>query len=202
MTNLLRKLLLLLSLFCVSGVSLADTPVYVVEIANFSCPHCLAAESISEDIASAAKRTGGRFVFAPLSWGDQSSWRDRVYYASRNQGDQISALVRKSLFEASQTMSLPLENLSQVMTWLAQDLADTEIDFEQLRRDALSESSQEAMDKALFLASQAAVNRVPTFILIQDGEVVSIFTRSQELPSPTSLKSAVISEISRLSKSG
>jgi len=177
----------------------SDEPVYIVEIANFSCPYCLKMETVLPQIQQATEETGGKFVFAPISWGEQSSWRDRVYYAARNQGEAVAEAVRRSLFSAVQDLMLPLEDLHQAIVWLKQDVKNVSIDFDRLMQDARSEQALESHNRGMRLAANAGVDKLPAYLFIKNADVVAILSRSQSLSTATALKLAVLEKVKELS---
>ncbi len=190
----------LLGLWLWASIAPAATPVHVVEIANFSCPYCLAMESAGNELRRATEATGGRFVFAPISPQEgASNWQDRIYYAARNQGPKAEAAVRAALFRGAQDLNLPMENLDQVLVFLAEDLSSLELDWVRLRQDALNPSTLESYQRALWLGASAGIDAVPAYIFIVDGEIVDAIGRNPTTNDLSALRREVLDEIKKLS---
>lgn len=178
----------------------AVSPVHVVEIVNFSCPYCAAMESSGGDLRRAVEATGGRFVFAPLTLQeDRSNWRDRLYYAAREQGPDAEVAVRRALFRGAQDLNLPLENLDQVLVFLGDELAAQAIDWERLRKDATAPATSEAYQRALYLAASAGIDALPAYIFIVDGEVAASIGRDPATNDLSALRRNVLDKIQELS---
>jgi protein-disulfide isomerase len=162
----------------VSAANAAPPSFYVVEIANFGCAHCRAMDPLIPSLIAATTAAGGEFDFAPLVWDDQSEARDMVYYAVRQQGPDVAAAVRASLFKGIQDNSLPFEDVAQVEAWLQQDVpVSVGIDYDQLARDLNTDVLTRLPEaKTARLAKAAGVSATPTFVFIKDGAVVTTLT--------------------------
>jgi predicted DsbA family dithiol-disulfide isomerase len=151
---------------------------YVVEIANFACAHCRAMDPLVPSLIAATTAAGGEFDFAPLVWDGQPEARDMVYYAARQQGPDVAAAVRTSLFKGIQDNNLPFEDVAQVDAWLQQDVpVSVGIDYDQLARDLNTDVLTHLPEaKTARLAKAAGVSATPTFVFIKDGVVVTTLT--------------------------
>lgn len=167
-------------------------PIHLVEIANFGCPYCRSMESMNLDIALTVSKYGGRFIFSPLTWGENvSPVKDLIYYAARNQGDSVETSVRHALFKATQDLQLPMENASQVLVYLRQELPTLAVDWDRLEKDVYASATQDTMLRAARLAVEAGVNHVPAYLYIQSGKIIGILDRSN-FPSTSEFKKAVL----------
>lgn len=175
----------------------ATTPkFYVVEIANFGCPHCRDMQSYQSLIASQIQALGGEFDFAPVVWDSQPPARDWAYYAARNQGAAVAQAVEQAMFSAVQDSQLPLENLGQVMAWLQQTVpATADIDYSRLLQDASSTAAQDAETRAEELAMKVNVTVTPTYVMVQNGGVAGAWFLSQSGETPAQLASSVVSGV-------
>lgn len=183
-----------------SSVGLLAQPVHVVKIANFNCSVCRASSSMDPAIEAAARDTGGQFVFAPISWGEQSNAKDLVYYAAKNRDPAVAQFVSRSLYKGSQDFGLPMENSSQVMAWLEQDGLDkTGMPLAPLITESMAPLAQASYDKAVALAVTAHVNSVPGYILVVDGTPVALLDPTSVNSRLLDLREAVVSKIKQLS---
>lgn len=197
----MKRLSALFGLWLWASAAPAATPVHVVEIANFSCPFCLAMEPAGAEVRRATEATGGRFVFAPLTLQEgASNWRDRLYYAARNQGPKAEAAVRGALFRGAQDLNLPMENLDQTLVFLAEELSSLGLDWERLRQDALDPTTSESYQRALWLAASAGIDAVPAYIFIVDGEITTAVGRNPATNDLSSLRREVLDKIKELSE--
>lgn len=188
--------IVVLALALLLGATAQAEPVYVVEIANFSCGYSRSFDTSVPAVREAVEATGGRFVFAPISFGEgQSQWRDRVYYASRDQGAEAAQSVRKALFYGAQTLQLPLESSAQVIEHLRGTLGETAFEWEVLERRAHAAPTREAVEQAFALGAANRVDPLPAFLLIVNGEVVEKLDRNDTENDLSALRDLVLERV-------
>lgn len=177
--------------------SMADA-VYVVEIASFSCSFCRQAESAVSDIERAVGATGGKFIFAPLSWesGD-GNWDDRLYYAARSElaPSQLSNL-RKALYAVKQDYQVAGTDLGELVNNL-ETLIPQEAPWQKLMVSAENDSTLIAWNKAGGLAYKSGASNVPVYLVMNKlGDIVSVVERKDNitlLDQITAVKAAIAS---------
>lgn len=170
----------------------------VVKIMNFSCPICRASESLDDSIRSAAAETGGKLVAAPVPASETTGARERIYYASRLQGDAVEQNVRTSLFKGAQDMDAPFEDNAQTVAWLEDDLTPkgVRVDWARLSRDADAPDASGALGRAARLALKAGAQGLPTYIVMKNNRIVGAFDpRSVGSNSLISLRDAVVAAV-------
>lgn len=180
------------------SILLAGNPAYIVEIANFSCPHCAAMERHYEEIERAAEATGGSLSFAPISWGDQSDWRDRFYYSAAINNKADAELIRRSIYRAAAQSGQPLENIYQVKEWLLQDVGNL-INIDEIQEGAYDEDVEAALEKTKRLIAISGIQSVPSYIIIRDGAVIKSIERIEN-EQYNDYKERIIQEIRSLEK--
>jgi len=163
----------LLALSCIGAAAARE--VSVVKVVNFSCSVCRASESQDESIRAAVQATGGRFVLATMPVSADVYWRELMYYAARERDAALEPQVRQSLYRGAQDMGLPFADMPQVAVWLAQDLPDVKVDWAALGEQALSaRAPRDALGRAMRLIVSAGVQKLPSYVLIADGELAGL----------------------------
>lgn len=197
-----RQVIAALGLLSCAVSAWADTsPVSVVKVINFACPICRASEVQDSGIVSAVKNSGGRFVYAPLPAEEGDYAKERVYYASRKQGDEVEARVRASLYKGSQDMGLPFQNPIQVIEWLKDDLGEeVGINYVRLLTDTNDKDTSIALGKAAAVAVAGGSQGLPSYILIQQNKPAATLdpSSSGKGSSLLNLREEVIKRISQL----
>ncbi|MHB1666137.1 thioredoxin domain-containing protein [Thiomonas sp.] len=190
------KTLLGAGLLLASWMTHAD-PVYLVELANFACPHCDHMHAYEPGIAQAVKATGGEFDFAPAPAEKQSDSAAKIYYAARQQGPVIAAETESLLFEAMAVDGLPVQNATQGIVFLQQDWPKTipAPDYDKLARDTADAAVEAAANKAITLGADMGASRLPAFIFIQNGAPVGMLARGARYPTMPRLRQAVLQAI-------
>jgi protein-disulfide isomerase len=150
------------------------SPINVVKLISFNCATCYQSETLDPPIRRAVLEQGGKFVIAPIPRLETDS-RERFYYALRDLGPEIEEKTRQSLFKGSQDLNYPLADAPQVLDWLSQDLASLAIDWNAIVATANGEHGADPVARALDLASKAGAQVTPTYVLVRDGVVLSMF---------------------------
>jgi protein-disulfide isomerase len=153
---------------------LALSPINVVKLISFNCPACYQSETLDPPIRNAVRQQGGKFVIAPLPRLETDS-RERFYYALRDLSPEIEEKTRQSLFKGSQDLNYPLADAPQVLDWLSQDLASVAIDWNVIVTTVNGEHGADAVARAIDLAAKAGAQVTPTYVLVRDGVVLSMF---------------------------
>lgn len=199
----MKSLLVALALLLGSALAQAS-PVYVVKIVNFSCPYCRASESIDDKIKEAAYEVGGDFLYGPITLiKEGSDARDRVYFASVKLDLPDTTKIRRALYQGAQDEGQMFENVPQVIVYLQRVLPDAAIDWNTLSVKAVSKEVSSSLQKTKELAVKGSVDQLPSYLLIQEGEVVAILdSSSSDTPRFPQLRDAVVSKIKSLAKKG
>ena len=150
------------------------SPIHVVKLISFNCPACYQSETLDPPIRRAVREQGGKFVVAPLPRPETNS-RERFYYALRDLGPEVEEKTRESLFKGSQDLNYPLADAPQVLDWLSQDLATLDIDWDAIIATVNGEHGADAIKRAIDLAAKAGAQVTPTYVLVRDGVVLSMF---------------------------
>lgn len=195
-----RRILLALSVLSLLPPPLwAQAPVHVVKVLNFSCARSRALEAHDAAIATAVAEGGGQFVFAPVSWGEQSDARDRVYYAARSFGSAIEQRVRAALYAGAQDSGLPFEDIPQVIVWLQQELGEAFMDWNAIMKGAYDPDTTGAVSRAVRLAVRAGVDGLPAYVFVRGSEPVALLDpEALGTAAPLALKDAVLRKYSEL----
>lgn len=191
----MRRWLLTLPLLATLGSAWAAD---VVKIINFSCPVCRASESLDISIRDAVSASGGHFVPAPIPPDETSGARERVYYASRNQGSQVEELVRRSIYHGVQDLEMPLDDNAQTTSWLEDDLTNgpVKVNFTQLIQDADSADAAQALARAARLALRGGVQALPAYLVLKNNQIIAAFDpQSAGSGSLLNLRDAVVKAV-------
>lgn len=188
----------------VASFSVKADPVYIVKIINFSCAYCRASESIDPPIIQAVEGTGGKFVYAPLTWGEgQSSTKDLAYYWLKTKYAKSEDNIRDSFYKGSQDFGYLFEDPSQILVFLKQEYAGAfdSLTVEEISNALNSDIAQGRRHKALKLGVEAGVNAVPAYIFVKNGKAVGLLDRESSSNNFSALRDAVLKKIDELSKS-
>ena len=192
-----RTLLLASGLLPLGALAQQGPRVDVVKVMSFSCPACYAAEAQDRAIEAVVAQGNGRFVRAPLpSLEGDTGDKDRVYYAARDISPRMTEDVKVSLYKAFHEMRISLNDLMSTYNWLEQDLAhvDTTV-LRNLVQRAQEPAAAAAFKRAVTLAKQAGVDRVPSYIVLVDSEVVATLDPSLFPQGLAALREAVIARV-------
>lgn len=191
-----------LPLFAVLGLTSAASanPVYLVELANFACPHCAHMEALDPAIAKAVKRTGGIFDFAPVPAKSQTIAPEEIYFAARMQGPAVAQETRELLFEAMHDDGEPIQSITQGLVFLQQDWPQKGpvVNYQAIATEAESKPVLRAVDKAQMLGLQEGVSRLPAFVFVRHGSPVAVIARGPQYPSTPQIRTAVLAKIRQL----
>ncbi len=200
--TLLRLLKLALAGGLLLGPVLTQaSPVYLVELANFACPHCNHMQSFDPKIDNAVKATGGEFDFAPVRAKSQTDAAALVYFAAREQGPRVAAITRALLFEAMYNDGEPIQSVTQGVVFLEQDWPKSQPtpDFQKMTAATATHPVQDSMIKAMQLGAGLGVSKLPAFVFIHDGSPGLVLERSAQYPTEPQLAAAVLKAIAQQS---
>lgn len=183
----------------VSGFSAhaQNEPVDVVKVMSFSCSFCLASEIQDRAIEAEVRKLGGRFVRAPIpERASLPGTRERVYYAARDMEPAFGEMVKTSLYRGVQDAQVTLDTYAQVYHWLTQDMPDQEAKVARVLQLAQQEAAGGALQRAVSLTISSGVERLPTYVFISQGRVVTTLDSvSAGAPSMAALREAVIKQL-------
>ncbi|OCX68698.1 hypothetical protein A6M27_17030 [Acidithiobacillus thiooxidans] len=187
--------------FFLNPILVQASPVYLVELANFACPHCNHMESFDPKIDAEVKATGGAFDFAPVRAKSQTDAAAEVYFAAREQGPQIAAITRALLFEAMYNDGEPLQSVTQGVVFLQQDWPKSEPapNFQKMATATATTTVQQSVLKAMQLGVSLGVSKLPAFVFIHDGRPGLVLERGTQYPTEPQLASAVLKAIAQQS---
>lgn len=190
----------LLLLFSLAPAASAR-PVYLVELANFACPHCAHMEARDLPIQKSVAATGGLFDFAPVRANQQTDASQLVYFAARKQGQGVAETTRALLFEAMHQDGEPIQSVTQGVVFLQQDWPKKgpAVNFQELASDAHTQAVLLSAQKAQMLGMEEGVSRLPAFVFVQHGQPVALIARGPEYPSTAQIQVAVLAKIKQLS---
>jgi len=190
---------LVAALLAFSQLSEAQTdPVNVVKIMNLSCPVCRASEFQDAPIRQVVSSYGGKLVLAPVPAQGGTGAAEKVFYASRDQGDDIADAVRTSLFKGAQDMGQPFTDVSQVVVWLQSDLTNQKIDWPALIVAANAPAAESSLGRAAALAVQTGAASLPTYIVLKGTTVfATVDPETVNHGSLVSLRDAVIDSVKK-----
>lgn len=161
------------------GLPASPTGVVVVELANFYCNRCRAANDHYDRLVQTAQSMGVDMRFAPVSWEGQSLWPDRTYYATRDLFPAAEGLIRNAMFDGLQREGMIFETLSQVIAYLERRQVtekalklDAKFSLASIAERAISDDTMVAEAKAGRLINLTGAEEVPVFIWVKDGEIL------------------------------
>lgn len=186
---MIRRLALAL-LGAALAVSARAEPISIVKVLSFGCPVCRASEQLDPDIVRAVRMGGGKFVYAPMPSDPANLNRELAYYSARDLGAEAQA--RASLYKGSQDYGLPFSDPVQVVVWLQDDAG---IDGSRLSAGITGDAARQALGRAVRLAAKAGVQRLPAYILLRDGDVLSVVA-ADGASSLFAIKKKVLDELS------
>ena len=198
----IRNLLIAAGVVATGLTSTAQaTPVDVVKIINFSCSVCRASETLDNSIRQTVAATGGHFVPAPMP-PDESTARERVYYAARDMGGPDSEpIIRASLFKGAQDMQMSLTDVPQTVAWLQDDIGSrVNLNWSQLQEAANGSAAQASLGKAARLVVSSGAQALPTYILLKQGAIVGTLD-PDSIPNKSllNLREAVVTAVEKAS---
>ena len=164
-----------------SSVALAQdaNQITVVQLVNFMCSKSRQVNIQYDRMAMAAKAAKIGFRFAPVTWDTQSPWPARIYYTIRNLYPAAEPVIRNALFDGMQTRGLAFETMSQVMAHLVNSQLDVEatkvepqFNLATIAEVSTSEDIEVAMLRAARLLILSEAELVPTFVWLQNGEII------------------------------
>ena len=185
------------------GLQASPTGVVVVELANFYCPLCRAANDHFDRLVQTARAVGMDMRFAPVSWEGQSLWPDRTYYATRDLYPATESLIRNAMFDGLQREGMLFEGISQVVAYLerrqvpeAAVKLDSRFDLAAIVERANSEDTMVAEAKAGRLVTMSGAEQVPVFVWVNDGQVTKVLS-PRNAEDPFSLVQLVYRELAQ-----
>ncbi|WP_018234316.1 thioredoxin domain-containing protein [Thioalkalivibrio thiocyanodenitrificans] len=172
--------------------------IFLVEVANFSCPYCRAMSRWHDHLETAVRQYGGAFRFAPISLSEHNDTRELIYYGARQLGAEAAERVKEALYRGAQDDQLPMETEAQVLEFLGRAPSTRTFNLAQLQVAARSEEAREAHQRALRLAHMARVNLLPSYVFIQDGRPVYTLERHDDQPVGSAFRGRIEAKLKEL----
>lgn len=175
-------------------------PVDVVEVLNFACPHCRAAEAVDGSIKSAVEAQGGKFIWAPIPVLKSDSGEAEIeYYAARDLSPDFAQAFKASMYKGAQDMQIVLQTPMDIYTWTQQDMPNYTSLLSQMFQVSKDPKYRDSVGKALLLAQQSGVTLLPGYIFVRDNTVVGMVDRATAgSDSPVVIQRAVLAELKKL----
>lgn len=176
------------------------SPIYVVKYISFSCNFCRNAEQGDTLVEQAVSATGGAISVAPVDTSENPNFtKERLFYASRRLGPDVAKRIRLALYSATQDHGLTFNSLDALDTWLSVNAADwlDDASRKSLILDSTTEDTTASIGRALRLARSAGVDVLPSYVVLQDGNVKAVFDR-QGYPSLHDLRDKLARRISEM----
>lgn len=168
-------------------VGIAHASVDVVEIGNFYCPHCFAAESAAAKLSDRVINNGGSFEFVPVLTQAAKKWPVLVYLGLTSK--RAEDIARGAFFNAAQVAKLDMGTLSQTCNALS---TYSLISREDCLRAGRSMQGRLRYRKVLkligFVFKGNAQLNLPVFVFERDGQIIKVVSGSV---SPTALSSLI-----------
>lgn len=179
------KIFISLLFALISTFSYAErvTPIDVVKIINFECPHCASSNHLDSSFRRYIAQFGGRLVIAPVSPQIETNARDRVFYAVKKVDENASFLVKDQIFRAYHEFNLKFDDTYQVEEWIKQELQNTDVvnlDWENIAKLYFSKDVDMTMIKALKIIIQNDLENLPAYVYYKDGKVLKIVDYSED----------------------
>ena len=170
---------LLVLVVILTGVSHAS-PRNVIEVANFYCPDCYAAEKQIAPLEKAVQAQGGVLDFVPIVYGRISPWPARVYLAMPARD---GAPAKAALFTAAAVNGLPMASAQAACSVVLNRLSRP-LSLEACVNLASSEVPKQRLQAVMTLLHHVYPNAqtpvlFPLFIVMQDGQVREVLSRHQ-----------------------
>lgn len=146
----------------------AEAPIYVAEVADFACPHCVDYHPTYTRLIREYAKTGqARFVFMSVNWtgGNNSTVATQVMYCAGEQGAYWQ--MHDEIFELSENQganALDRETLLGMAGDMGLDTGDMESCMNNNR-------SRRSVTEAVNLAQRFGVSATPTVMVSYDGGV-------------------------------
>jgi hypothetical protein len=156
-----------LLLFLASTQAIATN--YIVEIADFSCAHCLQAESFNYKIKSELKKNGDEFVFAPVGNSNNNPIIE-LFYNSIKEDKELENRVRPVLFDLVQNLRIPMSTLDELHDWFSINFSQKNIDSDKILKlledDQVSFENVISLMKTRQLVEDLNITQTPTYVII------------------------------------
>jgi len=142
---------------------------YIVEIADFSCAHCLQAESYNYKIKSELKNNGDEFVFAPVGSSNKKPIIE-LFYNSIKEDKDLEKKIRPVLFDLVQNQRIPMSTLDELHDWFSINFRPKNIDSDKILKlledDQVTFENVISLMKTRQLVEDLNITQTPTYIII------------------------------------
>lgn len=155
-------------------VAQAQSPVNVIEIGNFYCPHCFAAQNTAKQLEYKVIDHGGRFAFMPIFTKVSERWPALVYLGLKFKAERD--VTKDAFFNAAQVARLNLSTLSQ--TCQALKSYHTGIDLDDCIKAGQSDRAAQRYRLILTfmktLYKDNATLSLPIFVFERNGKIIRV----------------------------
>lgn len=182
MLSIVKSMLIgLILLFGLAKTSLAEKPqIDVVFILSLSCPYCMSTEPLLGQIEAELQKVDGRLIQAALDPVSKNISKEIGFYAARKMGPTELNAYKALVYDAVINKNLPLSDFGQLFALLETSQDQLPFKLDDLAK-LISEEESEFRGshlRAMRLAFVAGSNLLPSFILLNNGEVDSVHERS------------------------
>lgn len=156
------------------------SPVNVIEVANFYCPECYAAEQHIKPLRTDVVAKGGQFDFVPIFFGKVSPWPAKVYLSLPK---SQASTARDALFQAAILNGLPMASAQSACTVVTLALKKS-MSISACVEGAMGEQVGRRLKAVLTLLKHVypsghASLLFPLFIVMEDGQIRDVLSRHQ-----------------------
>lgn len=181
----MKWLNLMLGSLLIANLAWAEkiSPIDVVKIINFECPHCATSNHLDSSFRKYINQYNGRLVIAPVSAQIETNAKDRVFYAVKKIDEESSFLVKDQIFRAYHEFNLKFDDTYQAEEWIKQELQNTPVinlDWEAIAKLYFAPETDKVMIKALKIIIQNDLENLPAYVFYKDGQVLKVVDYSED----------------------
>lgn len=183
-------------------VSAKESQIDVVFILSLSCPYCMSTEPLLGQVEAELDRVGGRLIQAALDPVSKNLSKEIGFYAARKLGPKELIAYKSLVYDAAINKNLPLSDFGQLFALLETSQDRLPFKLDDLAK-LISEEENEFRAshlRAMRLAFVAGSNMLPSFILLNNGEIDSVHERSSANTTASSVVKSLTARIKELHK--
>lgn len=193
---------LILTLSFIKPVFAQKSQIDVVFILSLSCPYCMSTEPLLGQIEHELSKINGRLIQAALDPISKNLSKEIGFYAARKMGPSELRAYKALVYDAVINKNLPLSDYGQLFALMEASQDKLPFQLDDLAK-LISEEESEFKDshlRAMRLAFVAGSNLLPSFILLNNGEIDSVHERSATNSTVSLVVKSLTSRIKELHK--